>query len=62
MEDLQIKINDLKIEIAVERMARHWVEEKFERLQKKYNDLAKEFDRAINYIKMMRKFSDNAEN
>ena len=62
MKDFQNKINDLEIEIVAERIARHWAEEEIERLQKKYDDLSKEFDRAINYIKMMRKFSDNAEN
>lgn len=61
MDDLQIKINDLEIEVAVERMVRHWAEEEVERLQKKYDDLSKEFDRAINYIKMIRRFSGNAE-
>lgn len=39
-----------------------WINKKAEDLQKKYDDLAKEFDRAINYIKMIRKFSKNAEN
>lgn len=39
-----------------------WFNKKVEDLQRKYDDLSKEFDRAINYIKMMRKFSDNAEN
>lgn len=39
-----------------------WADKKIEDLQRRYDDLAKEFDRAINYIKMMRKFSDNAEN
>lgn len=61
MKDLQNKINHLEIEAAVERMARHWAEEEVERLQKKYDDLSKEFDRAINYIKMMRKFSGDYE-
>lgn len=37
-----------------------WVNRSKE-LEKKYDDLSKEFDRAINYIKMIRKFSDNAE-
>ena len=62
MKDLQNKINDLEIEVAAERMARHWSEEEVEKLKKKYDNLSKEFDRAINYIKMMRKFSANAEN
>lgn len=35
---------------------------KAKELEEKYDNLAKEFDRAINYIKIMRKFSDNAEN
>ena len=61
MKDLQSKIDDLEIEVAAERMARHWSEEEVKKLQKRYDDLAKEFDRAINYIKMTRKFSDNAE-
>lgn len=38
-----------------------WSDKKIEDLQRRYDDLAKEFDRAFNYIKMMRKFSDNAE-
>lgn len=38
-----------------------WFDKKVEDLQRKYDDLSKEFDRAINYIKMTRKFSDNAE-
>lgn len=62
MKDLQNKINELEIEIAVERMFRHCSEEEVKKLQKKYDDLAKEFDRAINYIRTTRKFLDNAEN
>lgn len=34
---------------------------KAKELKKKYDNLSEEFDRAINYIKMTRKFSDNAE-
>lgn len=34
-----------------------WADKKIEYLQKKYDDLSKEFDRTINYIKMMKNFN-----
>lgn len=39
-----------------------WADKTIEDIQRRYDDLAKELDRAINYIKMTRKFSGNAEN
>ena len=37
-----------------------WADKKIGDLQRRYDDLSKEFDRAINYIKTMRKFTENA--
>ena len=38
-----------------------WFNKKVEDLQRKYDDLAKEFDRAINYIKMTKVFKGDYE-
>lgn len=53
--------NQKSCTIVVKKRLIEWFDRSKE-FEKKYDDLSKEFDRAINYIKMIRKFSDNAEN
>lgn len=38
-----------------------WADEKIEDLQRRYDALAREFERALNYIKMIKRFDTDAE-